>query len=203
MCGTKPESSLADDFTSLWFGEKMRKVLILISSLLLAAFAAFIVSMVGAVASRESKSFFWKTMEQSQRITAALRKYADAEGGKLPATLDELVARNLMAPEDLLIDLMNGEPAVSWIYFSKPEVDTRYKLVLISPPLSNDAGDLIRGARVLAGRPQLPQRNELWVFGWLDGSAEAIPRSKLRYMAQFNGIEPSQVPGAKSEELRQ
>ena len=176
----------------------MRRVLLLISILLVCALVVFVMSMLGTVMYRESKSFMRTQLEQSQRITAALRAYASTNDGVLPESLDTLVEAKLLDPQDLVIDLMDGKPPVRWKYFA-PKSNKTSSLVLVSPPLSNDAGDMIRYFRALMRRPSLPQCNQLWFFGWLDGSAEAIPQAKLDYMVRTNGVTLSDLPSDVTE----
>lgn len=199
---TPSETQSDNPFYHHWFGDTIRKVLLLIPVLMFGAFVAFGFSLIGAIIAREGESFMSLPMKKSQRITAALRTYAESSGGVFPRTLDELVTAKLLEPADLSINLMDGKPPVLWVYLP-PKHGVSEDVVLVSPPISNNVGNFMRGVRAVFLRQSLPMRDEMWIFAWLNGSAECVHKSRLKSMAKAAGVELSNVPLSKTDSSRQ
>lgn len=124
---------------------------------------------------------------KAREVVLALRIHVQDHDGALPATLDELIAEELIEPKHLSIDLLNGQPPVHWIYL-KARKTPFAEVILISPPLSNDAGDFRRRLRGLLGQKQLPPKNPYRIVARFDAGVEALPERKFQWLVRQEGI---------------
>lgn len=138
--------------------------------------------------------FITGNVMKARQIVLALRIHVQDHDGALPATLDELVSEEMVEPKNLVIDLMDGKSPVRWIYL-KTRRDPVAEVILISPPLSNDAGDFRRRLRSLLGQKQLPPKNPCRIVARFDAGVEALPERKFQRFVQHEGIIlPEAVP---------
>ncbi len=142
--------------------------------------------------------FVISQMLRCKTIVACLHAYAYDHDGKYPESLNELVASGLIQKKDLLIDLRDGKPPVTWLYrlglsLSSPADEW----VVASPPIANTVvSDRERKRRERAGGLQYPPKLPWRVAGRNDTVIERMPEEKFhktltRRPMQFS---PTELP---------